>query len=121
MYMLEGKTTLFRPHVDLGREDSGFPCHLNLRLRHGLEPGSYFYLGIWIKFPPWNLCYICSPESGSYLYLGTWLIFPPWNLNHICSMVAEIGGYSGLLLGFSLMDTVAVFSHITKWMFSPAE
>ena len=35
------------------------------------------------------------------------------------SMVAEIGGYSGLLLGFSLMDTVAVFSHITRWILSP--
>ena len=42
-------------------------------------------------------------------------------ISHVCSMVAEIGGYSGLLLGFSLMDTVAVFSHITKWMFAPAE
>ena len=44
-----------------------------------------------------------------------------WIRMSVFSMVAEIGGYSGLLLGFSLMDTVAVFSHITKWMFSPVK
>ena len=44
-----------------------------------------------------------------------------WIPMSVFSMVAEIGGYSGLLLGFSLMDTVAVFSHITKWMFSPVK
>ena len=49
------------------------------------------------------------------------MIKPLWNPISIFSMVAEIGGYSGLLLGFSLMDTVAVFSHITKWMFSPVK
>ena len=39
----------------------------------------------------------------------------------VFSMVAEIGGYSGLLLGFSLMDTVSVFGHITKWILAPAK
>ena len=28
------------------------------------------------------------------------------------SMVAEIGGYSGLLLGFSLLDTVTLLDHL---------
>ena len=77
--------------------------------------------GTWLIFAPWNLVHISTLESGSNFHLGTCVIFAAWNLDHICSMVAEIGGYSGLLLGFSLMDTVAVFSQITKWMFSPAE
>ena len=54
-------------------------------------------------------------------HMNLWLRHPGWTPIDICSMVAEIGGYSGLLLGFSLMDTVALFSHITKWMFSPPE
>ena len=29
---------------------------------------------------------------------------------YICSMVAEIGGYSGLLIGFSMMDLAAIFN-----------
>ena len=35
-------------------------------------------------------------------------------------MIAEIGGYSGLLLGFSLIDMVIVFEYFalfSKWAF----
>ena len=37
-------------------------------------------------------------------------------LCNVSSMVAEIGGYSGLLIGFSLMDMAKVFNKIVSYI-----
>ena len=36
--------------------------------------------------------------------------------NYNFSMIAEIGGYSGLLLGFSLIDMVIVFEYLALFL-----
>ena len=34
----------------------------------------------------------------------------------LSSMVAEIGGYSGLLIGFSMMDLAMILKDVVKFM-----
>ena len=46
-----------------------------------------------------------KPIAGSFVLIGT-------NRKSNFSMIAEIGGYSGLLLGFSLIDMVIVFEYL---------
>ena len=36
------------------------------------------------------------------------------SVDNVCSMVAEIGGYSGLLIGFSLMDLAMLLKNVVN-------